>query len=42
MGENVTIPVEEYKELKRYKEIVLHIEEEIHELRKEFPENASP
>ena len=31
MGENVTIPVEEYKELKRYKEIVLHIEEEIHE-----------
>lgn len=31
MGENVTISAEEYKELKRYKEIVLYIEEEIHE-----------
>ncbi len=42
MEENVTIPIEEYNELKRYKEIVIHIEEEIRKLRKEFPEKASP
>lgn len=31
MGENVTISLDEYRELKRCKEIVRYIEEEIHE-----------
>lgn len=31
MGENVTITLKEYNELKRCKEIVRYIEEEIHE-----------
>ncbi len=40
MKKNVTIPIEEYRKLKRCKEIVLHIEEEIREFREEFAEKA--
>ena len=42
MGENVTIPIEEYKELKRYEEIVQSLEWMVHEpkFKEEFVERV--